>query len=120
MRVSILILFTVIAALVAAEPKPIKDKSLNWEILAKGANADSIKNQQDALLAKAEALEPAKVKAQADLQEVIKRACESEKIQFEKCIPKVKGDQVTVEQREDPPPPKTPDKTDKKPDPPKK
>lgn len=90
MKLSILFVFTIIAALVAAEPKPVKDKALNWEILAKASKAEAIEAQAAA--------------ARQEAQAAVKRACEVEKIPFEKCVPRVVGEQVTLEQKEDPKP----------------
>ena len=97
MKLSILFVFTIIAALVAAEPKPVKDKALNWEILAKASKAEAIEAQ-------AAALQGSLNQARQEAQAAVKRACEVEKIPFEKCVPRVVGEQITLEQKEDPKP----------------
>lgn len=78
------------AVALAAEPKKVADKALNWEILAKANQASAIQAQINALQAELQ-------KVQAAVQAAVNRACEAEKIAVDKCMPRVDGDVVSVD-----------------------
>lgn len=84
-----------LAAFLAAEPKPVADKALNWKILAKANQAQAIEGQIAALKAEQQRIN-------AEVQAAIKEACAAEKIAAEKCQPRVQGDQVFVEAAPEP------------------
>lgn len=90
-----LTLLLIFGAVLAAEPKKVSDKALNWEILARASQASAIQAQINALQAELQ-------KVQSAVQAAVNRACEAEKIAAEKCIPRVDGDVVSVEAKPEP------------------
>lgn len=82
------------AVAIVAAPKPVADKALNWEILAKASQASAIQAQITSLQSELQ-------KINAAVQEAIKRACTAEKIAPDKCVPRVDGDVVSVEAKQE-------------------